>query len=193
MLLNKDLSGLIDTPVKIKILRYVLAGVFSMTGRELARTAKVSHSSVIRTMDEFEAAHLVYSYRAGKSQVWQTRYDSYAYKTLSKVFADIIRPPVKSFIEDTKTMLSKHKVKRAVVFGSVAGKEEKDSSDIDLFVLVEDQDKKKKMEKILEDYSMKCIELYGNTLGYYLLTENEFKSRKKLGVIKNIEKGIKII
>jgi len=67
------------------------------------------------------------------------------------------------------------------------------NSNIDLFVLVEGAKEKKIMEKCLEDLNDKCIKLYGNVLGFYLLTENELKVRKKLAVIKNIAKGIKLI
>jgi hypothetical protein len=49
------------------------------------------------------------------------------------------------------------------------------------------------MEKCLEELNDKCLKLYGNVLGFYLLTENELKVREKLAVIKDIEKGIKLI
>jgi predicted nucleotidyltransferase len=183
-----------SSDAKVKILHHVLKDGFRMTGRELARMCGISHSMTIDTLKEFETMNLVYNFRAGKSVVWMTKTDSYTYSIAKKLYSkkEDYLP-----IEHLKTLiissLPGKNVKRAVLFGSVSKGKENYNSNIDLFVLVEGAKEKKIMEKCLEDLNDKCIKLYGNVLGFYLLTENELKVRKKLAVIKNIAKGIKLI
>jgi predicted nucleotidyltransferase len=183
-----------SSDAKVKILHYVLKDGFRMTGRELARICGVSHSMAIDTLKEFEEMNLVYNFRAGKSVVWMTKTDSYAYLIAKKLYdkKEEYLP-----VEHLKTMLigslPKGIVKRAVLFGSVSRGEENYNSDIDLFVLVESEKNKKKMEEFLQNMSFKCGKLYGNVLGFYLLTEKEFAAKKNLAIIRNVEKGIKLI
>lgn len=194
MRFNTNIIMQMSSDAKVKILHYVLKEGFRMTGRELARICGISHSMAIDTLKEFEEINLVYNFRAGKSVVWMTKTESYAYLIAKKLYdkKEEYLP-----VEHLKTMLINSLpgkiTKRAVLFGSVSKGEEKYNSDIDLFVMVDSAKNKKKMEEFLQDLSIKCGKLYGNVLGFYLLTENEFAARKNLAVIKNIEKGIKLI
>lgn len=194
MRFNINIVSQISSESKARILHFVLKEGFRMTGRELARICGISHSMAIDTLKEFESMNLVYNFRAGKSVIWMAKRDSYAFSVASRIFGN--REDYLP-IEHLKTNLIKGLpakiTKRAVLFGSVSRGDERPSSDIDLFVLVENTGDKKVMEKKLEELSVLCGKLYGNTLGYYCLTENEYKSRKNLGLIHNIEKGIKLI
>jgi predicted nucleotidyltransferase len=82
---------------------------------------------------------------------------------------------------------------KAVLFGSVAEGRERYLSDIDLFVLVKEDSDKFGVEKKLEEMSGKYEKLYGNTLNPYVLTEKEREKRKNLPLMKNIEKGERLI
>jgi predicted nucleotidyltransferase len=194
MQFNTNIIMLMSSDAKVKILHHVLNDGFRMTGRELARICGISHSMTIDTLKEFETMNLVYNFRAGKSVVWMTKADSYTYSIAKKLYSkkEDYLP-----IEHLKTLiinsLPGKNIKRIVLFGSVSRGKENYNSDIDLFVLVEGAKEKKIVEKCLEDLNDKCLKLYGNVLGFYLLTENELKARKKLAVIKDIEKGIKLI
>ncbi len=193
MILNKEISELIDAPVKIKLLRYILSRGFTMTGRELARISKASHTSVNRIMREFEAVSLVYPHKAGTAMVWNVNIESYAYEKLSKIMDEIIEKPLKSFIDSIKKAFSKKKVLRIMLFGSIAVGKEKEGRDIDLFILVNNETGKKAIEPILKKLGVLCIRKYGNALMPYVLSEQEYKKKKGLKLIKDIEKGIKII
>jgi len=84
-------------------------------------------------------------------------------------------------------------VNKAVIFGSVAQGAEKPDSDIDLFVLIGGAEEKKKTEDNLKELSFLCGEIFGNTLHFYILTEYEYKKKEKSELIKNIEKGIRVV
>ena len=193
MILNKEISELIDAPVKIKLLKYILSRGFHMTGRELARISKASHTSVNRIMKEFESVNLVYSRKAGTALVWNTNTESYVYTKLNKLLEEMYEKPLINLIEAIKKVLLKEKVLKCILFGSVASGKEKEGSDIDLFILVKNERDKERIEPILQRLGTLCIRNYGNALMPYVLSEQEYKKKKGLKLLKDIEKGIKII
>jgi len=182
------------TGSKIKVLKHILNSGFRMTGRELARVCNISHTMAIRILKEFETIHLVSNFKAGKSIIWTPKTDSYSYLIAKKIYAEKNNyMPLQHLKDILIKELKGKKVKKAILFGSVAKEKERYSSDIDVFILVNDQKDKKKIDKLMETLSLKCVKLYGNTLNQYVLTEKEFEARKNLKLIKNIEKGIRLI
>jgi len=69
---------------------------------------------------------------------------------------------------------------------------ERENSDIDIFILVKNLERKKKVEDFVERLSNKCFDLYGNRLAPYILTEHEIKQRGNLAVIQEINHGIQL-
>lgn len=194
MRFNTNLIGHLSTSAKIKVLKHVLNQGFRMTGRELGRLCGISHTMTIRILKEFKSIHLVSNFRAGKSVMWTTRTDSYAYKVIKKLYNEMDDYiPLEHLKKAIISVLEKKEVKSVVLFGSAATGKERESSDIDLFVLAGTQKDKYKINILLEEFSIECLKLYGNTLNQYVLTEKELEARKNLDIIKNIEKGIKII
>jgi predicted nucleotidyltransferase len=194
MILNQNIIEHLSSKAKLKALKYILNPAFRMTGRELGRICGISHTMAFKILKEFEYINLVFSFRAGRSLVWQVKTDSFAYKAAKELYknkSDYI--PVEYFKNVMVKKLPLDITKQAILFGSVSKALEKESSDIDLFVLVKGHKEKEKMEKVLEDISEECVRLFGNTLGYYLLTEKELSERENLAVIKEIKKGIRLI
>lgn len=193
MILNQNIIGHLSSQAKFKALKYILNPGFRMTGRELGRICGVSHTMADKMLKEFELINLVYGFRAGRSVIWQVNTKSFVYNAAKELYEnknDFIP------VEYLKDMLLKELpadiTKQAVLFGSVAKAAEKTSSDIDLFVLVKGNKEKEKMERMLEGISEKCVDLFGNVLGFYLLTEKELSEREDLAVIKEIHRGIKL-
>jgi len=194
MRLNADLTEMFDSPVKIKMIRYIIKPGFMMTGREVSRICGISASMAINTLKEFENINLVTNRRAGKSIVWAARSESYAYSVADRLFGKF---SVFSAMEHLKGMLkdwaNKRHPERVILFGSVADGTDTISSDIDLFVQVRTPGHKVEIEKSLEDVALNCTKLYGNVLNPYILTKKELRDKKDSSLIKNIEKGIRII
>ncbi len=194
MLLNKNLLEFFDSKAKMAVAGQIVKPGFVMSGRELAKLCGVSHSWVITLLKEFENINFVSSRRVGKTVVWTARTNSYAYITAEKLFGSRqVYKPVTHLKKMIKEWLMHEHVKKAVIFGSVAEETEKQDSDIDLFVLVEDAVNKKKVEKKLEELSLRCGEIFGNVLHFYILTGNEFKKKSSSALAENIRKGIEII
>ena len=143
-------------------------------------------------MGELNFADMV---SAGNSYLWQVNKKSYSYGVLFVMMKNISR--IKNPIDDLREILLKKMrrsaVKRVVLFGSVAKKQEQHDSDIDIFILLRNKQSRKKIELVLEELSKVCLEKYGNRLSPYILTEREMSGKKNLKIIENINKGIQII
>lgn len=180
-----------DSKVKQKILFFLLGSYTPMSERELARILEVSHASVNRIMREFSEIDLVYSNRVGNAVVWNINRKSLAYAELKK-FPSILVSPLNHLIRTISLALASQPIERVVIFGSVAEGRERPGSDIDLFILTPDDKTKSSLTKPLESLGSKCLELYGNCLQPYVLTEEEFNYPSNKHLLGNIEKGIPV-
>jgi predicted nucleotidyltransferase len=196
MRLNTNLTEIFDSPAKIKLIKYIIKPGFMMTGREAARICAISASRAINILKVFENINMVSSRRAGKSVVWTARPESYAFFVADRFFGKFnlfsAAEHLKQILKDWAKSKNKY-VQRVILFGSVAEGTDNSSSDIDLFVEIKGPEHKEKIEKSLEDLSLNCIKLYGNVLNPYILTKKELFEKKESGLLKNIEKGIKIL
>jgi len=165
-----------------------------MSEREIASILKISHMSVNRTLRELANVNMVNFVTIGKSHLWKVNCESYAYKVLSQLITGIFK--VKEPLEDLKNTLLKHLplslIRRIVLFGSIAKNLEKVDSDIDIFILVQNNTNKEKLESAIEKLSNICIDAYGNRLSPYILTEKEIKQKRELNIISDINNGIQI-
>jgi predicted nucleotidyltransferase len=194
MLLNKNFVEYFDSPAKMAVAARIIKPGFVMSGRELAKLCGLSHSWVINILKEYEGINFISGRRTGKTVIWTAKTNSYAYITACKLFGSSrMFSPLTHLKELIIKNLKGLPVKKAVIFGSVAQGAEKPDSDIDLFVLIGRAEEKKKTEDSLKELSFLCGEIFGNTLHFYILAENEYKKKEKSGLIKNIEKGIRVI
>ncbi len=194
MRFNINLFRELFTGEKIKVLKHILNPGFRMTGRKLAMVCNISHTMAIRILKEFETIHLVSNFKAGKSIIWTPKTDSYSYLIAKKIYAEKNNyVPLQHLKDILIKELKGKKAKKVILFGSVAEGKERYSSDIDVFILVNDQKDKKKINKLMDNFSLKCVKLYGNTLNQYVLTEKELRMRKNSKLIKNIEREIRLL
>ncbi|MFC2061101.1 nucleotidyltransferase domain-containing protein [Elusimicrobiota bacterium] len=188
------LSGILNSKTKVNIIKFMLNHEASMSEREIASILKVSHMSVNRTMRELSDINLVNFITVGKAHLWKVNRNSYSYKILSRFFKNVsnINIPLKDLISTILRNLPKNIVKKAILFGSVSKGTEKSNSDIDIFILVNNNRDKEKLEPSIEKLSNKCLEIYGNRLAPYVLAEQELKKKKGLKIISEIDRGIQI-
>ena len=189
-----SLLDVLNSKVKIKIIKFLLTHEASMSEREIASILKVSHMSINRTMRELAELNFVNFVTIGKAHLWKVNRKSYTFRVLSELINGVsgIKEPLEDFKKILFKNLPKTLIKRMVLFGSVAEGMERANSDIDLFVLVKDKQSKEKLEPQIEKLSNVCFEVYGNRLAPYILTEDEMKQRKNLKVISEINKGLEI-
>ena len=165
-----------------------------MSEREMASVLKVSHMSVNRTLRELAEFNFVTYVTVGKAHLWRVNQRSYAFRILSKFIKGIseIQEPIEDLKKILLRNLSRDLIKRIVLFGSIAKGSERANSDIDVFILAKDRQSKKKLETQIDRLSNLCLEMYGNRLTPYLLTQQEMKQKKNLKVISEINEGLEI-
>lgn len=194
MKFGPSLIDILNSKTKLKIAKFLLTHEASMSEREIASILKVSHMSINRTMRELSEVNFVNFVTVGKAHLWKVNRKSYALKVLSEFINGFSR--IKDPLSDLKgvilTNIPKNLVKKVVLFGSVAKGEEKTNSDIDIFFLVKDTKDKKRLGPAIEKLSNACLEIYGNRLSPYILTEQETKKKAKQKFLSEINKGIEI-
>ncbi len=189
-----SLLDVLTSKAKIKIIKFLLNHVASMSEREIASVLNVSHMSVNRTMRELGELNFVNFVTIGKAHLWRVNRKSYAFRVLSELFKRV--SGIKEPLEDLKKILfnnlPKTLIKKVVLFGSIAKGSERSNSDIDVFILVKNKLSKKKLEPQIEKLSNFCLEMYGNRLAPYILTEQEIEQKKNLKIVSEISKGIQV-
>ena len=194
MKFHASLLDVLTSKAKIKIIKFLLNHVASMSEREIASVLNVSHMSVNRTMRELGELNFVNFVTIGKAHLWRVNRKSYAFRVLSELFKGVtgIKEPLEDLKEILLNNLPKTLIKKVVLFGSIAKASERSNSDIDVFVLVKNKESKKRLESQIDKLSNICLEAYGNRLAPYILTEQEIEQKKNLKIVSEINKGIQI-
>lgn len=190
-----SLDQIIGSKAKIKILKYLFGNRASMSENELAKVIKISPMTVNRLMKELRELNLVSAARVGSANVWSVNKESYAYIALSKIVREISNAPtpLHHLKETLSENIPKQLVKKVILYGSLAQGRSKANSDIDLYILVRSQKEGQDLAPYIDKLSSLCLSLYGNRLAPYILTELELRGRKKLPILIEIEKGIRLI
>ena len=191
---HTSILDILNSKVKVKIIKFLLGHDASMSEREIASVLKVSHMSINRTLRELSELNFVNFITVGKAHLWKVNRRSYAFQVLSKLVKGVseIKLPLEDLKKTILKTLPKTLIKKVILFGSLVNGSERPDSDIDIFILVRNEKDKQKLEVYLEKLSTMCLELYGNRLAPYILTEKEIKQRKKLKIISEVENGMQI-
>ena len=189
-----SLLGLFKSEAKTKIVRFLLDHEAPMSEREIASVINVSHMSVNRALQELAGMNLVYYVTVGKAHLWKVNRRSFAYKAFREILERLrdVPDPLKELKRVILKGLPGSMVERIVLFGSITRGKETAGSDIDLFILVKTLEDQQKLEIPLEKLSNECLELFGNRLAPYILTGRQFKQKKSLNILAEINKGIQL-
>ena len=195
MIFKDSILKVLSTRVKTRIIQHFLSGPPKMSEREVAKALKLSHMSVNRAVNELQSINFLRSSRAGNINLWEINGSSFSYKTIKRLlngFSDAINPLI-SLKQTIGKALKGYRIQKAVIYGSVASAAEEPGSDIDLLIITATDKDKKSIGPAIEKLEKECLELYGNPLSPYLLTEKEYNEKRHLAVLKQAETGITII
>jgi predicted nucleotidyltransferase/predicted transcriptional regulator len=191
MRFHLSVADIISSPVRLKVAGFLLTHEAPMSEREIASVLKISHMSVNRAMGELSEINFVSYKTVGKAHMWMVNRKSYAYTAVSKIVESVNAEatPLVALKELVLKYLPKETL-RVVLFGSVAKGEERDDSDIDLLIVVRTEKDKANLEPKLEKLSSACLDMFGNRLAPYIVSEKEWKAKKSLPVVKEAERGL---
>jgi len=178
----------------MKLIKFILNHEALMSEREIASVLKVSHMSVNRAMQELAAMNLVNYMTVGKAHLWKVNRKSYIYRILQVLVnsMEVIPNPLKELKEMILKHLSEASTEKIVLFGSIARAAEQSDSDIDLFILVKNNEHQEKIEEAIGKLSSECLEVFGNRLSPYILTEEQYRQKQGLDIMAEIQKGIQL-
>lgn len=194
MKFHTSLLNLLNSKTKEKIIRFLLTYEASMSEREIASILRISHMSVNRSMRELADMNFVNFVVVGGAHLWRVNRKSYAFKVLHKLIKEVsqTKEPLENLKETLLKNLPKALIKRVVLFGSLIKGSERPDSDIDVFIVVKNNQDKQKLEKSLDKLSNMCLEVYGNRLAPYVLTEKEVSHKKRLKIISEVNEGLQL-
>ena len=192
MLINNYMEMVFGSKVKIKILRIMFRFPDkTFTGRELAGlTKEVSGMAVSKSVKDLISMNLVGLEHHGNSNLLKLNKNSYLFEPLKNLFlaeeATIIK-----LKEKIRRHLNVQHIKTAAISGSIVKGLGGINSDIDLFIITDNKKwTSETMEKLQKEINLE----FGSVLMPYILTKEEFKSKKNKPIIKNIiENNILII
>jgi predicted nucleotidyltransferase len=194
MQFQKPLQAYLFSPVKWKIVRFLLRKEMLISEREISKLLDVSHMSVNRTMKELEDLNFVSYVRVGRAHVWKVNRKSYAFKIFFAIwkYSEEMHDPLSQLKSTILQNLPLKNIDRVVLFGSISRRDEKSNSDIDLHILVKDDAAKAKLEPVLDQLTILCLDLFGNLLSPYVLTRAELETRAGAGLqlLTEINKSI---
>jgi DNA-binding transcriptional ArsR family regulator len=115
-------AKILNSESSLKILKILLRHNIRGSERSIAKLTGLSHMSVNRAMQEFGILNLVTLKKYGTSNNWEVNIHSYAYNMLKKLMPMIdFKDAALAHLKKTlKNGLKESKIKKAVLFGSIA-------------------------------------------------------------------------
>ena len=178
MLFHHVLDEVLAAWSHIAILRALQDAGQGMTGRELARQADLSHQTCDRALARLEKLHILQRQRGGRSHFFTLNRDHQLVKaallpllTAERVFF----PAFCSFLPKRvgTSALS------IILFGSVARKQERPESDVDLCFIVRRAKDKASVQEVVHQMAPVMLECFGAKLAPIFFTASEFKLKAK--------------
>ena len=183
----KFINNIFGSKVKIDLLRTLYRfGNKKWTIRELAKFSNKDHSAINYAIKELEDHSIIYLERHGRSTLITLNQNSILTKLLEQSFI-FESNALNELIKDIKKILNK-KVISCILFGSVARKEERPDSDVDLLVITNN---KKLIKNLIYEKQKYFIEKYGNVIQVQMYTRKQFN--KNIPFVKTIGKDYIII
>ncbi len=176
MLFHNYMEKLLGSKTKIKILRalYRFSGK-DFTTRELSRLIGVSHTGVLKALNDLEDMNIIEVGTHGKAHLLRLNEKSFLARRILKIF-EVERETLGHLIEELEKSTVDMDVTSLALFGSIAKKNEAPRSDIDLLIVTCD---KINAEKRISELQEKFVKRFGNSISPNIMSPEEFKTRKK--------------
>lgn len=189
MKFHNPLDDILNTPVRIRLLRLLCRTRSDFTGRELARFIGYSHTHTLSALGELEADGLVTRRHVGNAYLFSVNIDNAivsrvlipAFKVESHLISDL----ADRFYDGIgKKLIS------VILFGSVARGEEEPGSDVDLLLVASDGVDIEQLEEKVSEISIDASNEFGCSVMPILVTKSEYerKLKRKQGFWREIPK-----
>lgn len=187
------LDDLLRSQAAVRILRVLLQHpAKEFTGRELARLARVSPTKASQQLEALLRQGMVHRRTVGRSHGWRIVREH----VLTEALRDLFSTERTSLARLQRLLLRGLKgirLKRLVLFGSVARGEERPDSDVDLLVVVPSAAEKSKAIKRLLFLGQETQAHFGNALSPHVYTTREAAAQEGSALMENVRReGIEL-
>lgn len=198
MRLTYPLDKILNSEVKIRILRVFCQAGRELSGRQTAKMVAVTPKTAHEVLQALMKEGLLLMKVVGKTHLFRLNEDQMMNGVLKDLFADEEKLRgwlLKAITEPVKQSSLKDVILSIALFGSIYEKTEGPSSDVDLLVVVKTAENKKEAEDLFFQIDERISSRWGNPIAPYVNSLSEFrnKARKKEGVILNILKSYQLI
>ncbi len=180
---------------KVKLLQVLFKfpdGEF--TGEDLAGKAGVSKPRTHQALADLVEENLVTRRVAGRAYLYGLVSDSYSAGAIGALFqAD--RSPLAELVKLVQKKLEREPVVSAILYGSLVRGEETAGSDIDLYLVVRDEEARKRVEELVTELNGSTSSYFGNRLSALVKTVEESRQayRSRRGLEMELEKEGRVL
>ncbi|NCQ35951.1 hypothetical protein GW813_12955 [bacterium] len=175
---RRPLDEIFAAPSHVAILRALLDSAQGMSGREVGRTAGVSHVAAGRALSRLEDCGVIERLGSGKTQLLRLN-------TSNMLVTELIRPLLlrerevyAQLLEVVRTAFTGTDA-TVVLFGSAARHEESPDSDLDLFVIVPAGKRRTAMQEAAADLAADIGRRFGVRATPLVETRYEVRQRAR--------------
>lgn len=190
MRFHRIAEELVSGEARIRMLRVLIPTPPHLaTTRELAKLAGVSPQGAVNVLRRLEGYGLVHQKQVGPASGWIVNKHHLLFEPLAQLLGleQLAQSTLRKAIVEA---LPTSRIKRVVLFGSIANGEERPSSDIDLLVIVKgEQDLPLVLDK-LHELSVRLGQYLGNALSPLVYTETDFQNRAPKDFAQQVQRGI---
>ncbi len=198
MRIHNPLDKILDSEVKVRILRFLGKTEAEWSGRQIAKAVNTSPVTCHKALKELTEEKVVLFKTVGRSYLYRLNKGNTVVSELLRPLyekeGDIPGSLYKVILEGLSPGVS-NKIVSMAVFGSVQRKNESPSSDIDLLVLVKNAKDKEGAEEMIAGINGNILNRFGNTVSAYIQTIDELKENrgKKQDLVESILKSHNLI
>lgn len=198
MQFQQPLNRMLDSEIKVRLLRFLCQKGGEWNGRRMAAEVAVHPTTAHKALRELRQATLLDFKQVGNSFVYSLR-DEHV------LVRDVLRPlfqregtAQERLVDLLKRGLNanlRSSVVAAAIYGSLAKGQERPTSDIDLLVLVSSVRAKQDVRDALERVGEAVMRTFGNPLALYVNTVREARQKVQRGlpVFQNILRAHRLL
>jgi predicted nucleotidyltransferase len=193
-MLFDSLDHVIGSRTKVRLLRILMSLPYPVSGREVARRAGVSPIA-LQSLDELTQLGVVERTITSGLHLYSICRTHRLHNALEHLFKEEsirsgeILDRLTRVLEDTGAVVA------AVIFGSTVRGEAAAGSDLDLFVVVEDQENIESVEDTLNESALEFTEQYGVRLSPIVVSRDQAAHQYEQGaplIISVLEEGRRV-
>ena len=192
MIIHRALDEIFRTWSNVAVLRALIDTNTGFSGNEVARVAGMNPRSAFKALTSLEELGIVNRVVGGRDHIFTLNREHLLVQEIILKIYSIENKFMDEILRTLSTILKKH-VYSAVIFGSVARKEEKSLSDLNICCIVNSPLELLFVRDLLNKKSLLLYKKYGIKLAPVLFMKDAFIRKKKSKLIKDIvEEGILI-